>query len=149
MTCRLLTLLALLLLAAPASADRVETELAEPQPDFAQPRQILLQISSDDETAINNILWNAINLQKFYGVDNVEIAVVVFGPGMAALYRDSPVQARIESQLKYGIRFIGCGNTMEATGRSADDLIDGVDHVQAGIAEIVERQLRGWVYVRP
>lgn len=149
MTCRLLTLLALLLLAAPASAERLETELAAPQPDFAQPRQILLQISSDDETAINNILWNAINLQKFYGVDNVEIAVVVFGPGMAALYQDSPVRARIESQVKYGIRFIGCGNTMETTGRSADELIDGVDHVQAGIAEIVERQLRGWVYVRP
>ena len=70
-------------------------------------------------------------------------------PGMTALYTDSPVRARVESQLDYGIRFIGCGNTMDATGRSADELIDGVDYVQAGIAEIVERKLRGWVYIRP
>jgi intracellular sulfur oxidation DsrE/DsrF family protein len=142
------------LLAAPAlvtqaRAELLETEFADPKPDFMEPRQIMLQMSTGDEAEINNILWNAINLQKAYGTDNVVIAVIAFGPGMRALYRDSPVRERIESQLSYGIRFVGCGNTMETTDRDPDELIEGVDYVQAGIAEIVERQLRGWTYVRP
>ncbi|MBI1207092.1 MAG: hypothetical protein GC191_07365 [Azospirillum sp.] len=132
------------------AAERLETELAKPVPGFDQPRRIVLQMSSDDERSINNILWNAVNLQKFYGQDSVEIAVIVFGAGMKALYRDgSPVRERVESLQKYGIVFIGCGNTMETTHHSPDELIEGVQWVQTGIAEIVERQLRGWTYIRP
>jgi intracellular sulfur oxidation DsrE/DsrF family protein len=29
------------------------------------------------------------------------------------------------------------------------DLIDGVEVVTAGIVELIERQLRGWIYIRP
>lgn len=139
-----------LILVRPAAADFLETNLADPKPDFAEPRRIMLQLSSGDERRINNLLSNAVNLQKFYGMDNVRIAVVVFGPGMGALYKESsPVRARVESLLKYGIELIGCSNTMEATGHAPEDLIEGVDFVQAGIAEIVERQLAGWTYIRP
>ena len=119
-------------------------------PDFDAPRRILLQISTDDDRKINDTLYNAVNMQKFYGMDNVQVAIVVFGPGMKALYKDiSPVRGRVESLIKYNVQFIGCGNTLEATKRSPDDLIDGVDYVQAGVAEIVERQLSGWTYVHP
>lgn len=136
----------------PASsfAGELKTELAEPRPTFDAPRRIMLQLSSDDPVHMNNILHNAVNLQKFYGIDNVEIAVIAFGPGMKALYAaDSPVRERVQSLLKYGIAFIGCGNTLAATNHSPSDLIDGVDYVEAGIAEIVERSLQGWIYVSP
>jgi intracellular sulfur oxidation DsrE/DsrF family protein len=133
----------------PARAAEIQTELSEPVPGFDQPRRIMLQLTTDDEREVNSILWNAINLQKFYGMDNVEIAIVAYGFGMSMLYRDSPVADRIASQIKYGIRFIACGNTMETTGHTPDELVDGVDWVQAGIAEMVERQLRGWVTVSP
>lgn len=127
-----------------------ETELSEPEPDFAQPRRVMLQLTSDDETTINNILHNAINIQDFYGMDYVEVAVIAYGPGMEALYADtSPVKDRITSQQKYGVSFIGCGNTMDATGHEPDELIEGVEWVESGIAEIIERRLDGWVYVRP
>ncbi len=127
-----------------------ETQLAEPLPSFDEPRKIILQMSSDDPKAMNNILYNAINLQKFYGMDNVRIVIVAFGDGMKGFYKESsPVTDRIESLLKYDVEFVGCGNTMDATQHDADDLIDGVDFVQAGIAEIVERTLQGWIYIRP
>jgi len=127
-----------------------DTRLSAPEPSFAEPRKVMLQLTSRDERAINNILSNAINIQEFYGMDNVEIAIVVFGAGMEALYAGtSPVEERILSLQKYDITFVGCGNTMEATNREPTELIDGVTYVQAGIAEIVERQLDGWVYVRP
>lgn len=134
-------------LAAPAAA---ETELADPPPSFDDPRKIVLQLATDDVKHINNILYNAVNIQKFYGRDNVNIAIVAFGPGMVALYKDdSPVRDRIESLLMYDMTFIACGNTMETANKTAEDLIEGVDLVQAGLPEIVERQLRGWVYLAP
>lgn len=132
-----------------SSAQAGETELSEPLPGFDTPRQIILQLTTDDERQANSILWNAINLQKFYGMDNVEIAIVAYGRGMDMLYRDSPIAERIASQLKYNIAYVACGNTMETTGHSPEDLVDGVEWVQAGIAEIVERQLRGWVTIAP
>jgi intracellular sulfur oxidation DsrE/DsrF family protein len=143
-------LLGYLSLAAPAQAGFLETKLADPKPDFDAPRKIMLQISTNDEKKINDVLWNAVNLQKFYGIDNVKIAIVVFGPGMVALYRESsPVRERIESLMKYEVSFVGCENTMDATQHEEADLIEGVEFVQAGIAEIVERQLEGWIYVHP
>ena len=33
------------------------------------------------------------------------------------------VAVRIKSQLKYGIQFIGCGNTITATHRKPSDLV--------------------------
>ncbi len=137
-------------LALPTPAVAKETVLADPKPGFDNPRRIMLQLTSDDPKVINNILYNAVNLQKFYGQDNVQVAVVAFGPGMEALYaRSSPVRERVESLLQYGVEFIGCGNTMETTGHRPEELIQGVEVVTAGIAEIVERQLQGWSYVRP
>jgi len=132
-----------------AVAHAGETELADPPPDFDTPRRIILQLTTDDEHKANSILWNAVNLQKFYGFDNVQIVLVAFGDGMRMLYQDSPVRDRIESQLKFDIQFVGCGNTMEATGHTPEDLIPGVDWVQAGIAEIIERQMKGWVAIAP
>lgn len=127
-----------------------ETELSDPKPSFAEPRKLVLQLSSGDPDAINNVLHNAVNLQDFYGMDEVRIAVIVYGAGMEALYAEtSPVRERVTSLQQYDIEFVGCGNTMDSTGREPDELIDGVTWVQAGIAEIIERKLNGWTAIRP
>ncbi|MDZ7747780.1 MAG: DsrE family protein [Halofilum sp. (in: g-proteobacteria)] len=146
---------AVLLPAAPGAmpahaAGYQETELSEPKPSFAEPRKVVLQLSSGDPDTINNVLYNAVNIQKFYGMDKVQIAVIVYGPGMEALYAESsPVRERITSLQQYDIEFVGCGNTMDATGHGPQELIDGVSWVEAGIAEIIERKLAGWTIVRP
>lgn len=133
-----------------AVSARAGTELATPPPSPDKPRRIMLQLSSDDPKAINGVLTNAVNTQKFYGQDNVEIVIVVFGAGMEALYsKTSAVSERVASLMQYDVKFTGCGNTMEATHHTADELIKGVEIVPSGVAEIVERQSRGWVYVRP
>ena len=143
-------ILGLVLAGLAAPPCRAETGLADPKPSFDNPRKVVFQLSTGDPRAINNLLFNVVNVQKFYGMDNVRIAVVAFGDGVSALYREtSPVRPRIESLLKYDIEFIACGNTLSAANRKPEDLIPGVAVVTAGIAEIVERTLRGWVYIRP
>lgn len=127
-----------------------ETELSEPKPNLAEPRKVVLQLSSGDPDTINNVLYNVVNIQDFYGMDQVRIAVVAYGAGMEALYAEtSPVRDRITSLQQYGIEFVACGNTMESTGHEPSDLIDGVTWVQAGIPEIIERKLDGWTAIRP
>ncbi len=126
------------------------TQLADPPPSVEKPRRIVLQLTSDDPKIMNAVLTNAANLQKFYGPDHVEVVIIAYGPGMEALYgKTSPVAERVSSLMRYDVKFAACANTMETTQRKAEDLISGVEVVPAGIAEIVERQLRGWIYVRP
>jgi uncharacterized protein len=127
-----------------------QSQLSEPAPTIDKPRRIMLQLTSDDPKVMNLVLNNAINLQKFYGQDHVQVAVIAFGPGMEALYKkSSPVADRVSSLTHYDVSFIGCANTMETTHHTADELVEGVKVVPAGVAEIVERQLSGWSYVRP
>lgn len=144
-------ILALTLAAGAAGAAcAAETRLASPAPDLDNPRRIILQLSSKDARDVNNLLFNAVNVQKFYGMDNVKIAVIAFGDGMQALYgKTSPVRERVRSLLQYDVEFVACGNTMTATGHNPGELIEGVKLVTAAIPEIVERTLRGWIYIRP
>lgn len=133
-----------------AGAARAEPGMADPPPSIDHPRKVLLQLSSDDPRTMNLVLNNAINLQKFYGEDRVRIAIVAFGPGLKALLKaDSPVADRVSSLIHYDVAFLACGNTLTAMHRDAADLIPGVTVVPAGVAEIVERSVQGWVYVHP
>jgi intracellular sulfur oxidation DsrE/DsrF family protein len=133
---------------APAKAAGIK--MAEPAPSMDNPRKIILQITSKNARTMNNVLSNVVNIQKFYGQDNVKIAVVAYADGLHALYkRSSPVLDRIKSLLHYDVEFVACGNTLTATKRHAKELIPGVTVVRAGIPEIVERSLQGWVYIRP
>lgn len=143
----ILLLLALFLASAGASA---ETVLAEPKPTPDKPRRIVLSLTSGDPAEINGVLYNVANIQKFYGQDNVEVAVVAYGKGIVALLKgQSPVAERIQSLKQYDVAFIACGNTLTAMNKKAEDLLPGVEHVTAGIPEIVERQIKGWMFVKP
>lgn len=123
--------------------------MAEPQPSFDHPRRIVMSLSEKDESRVNAVLNNVANVQKAYGVDNVKLAVVAYGPGIWALLQDSPVRARIESLMKYDVEFVACGNTLDSIHKTDADLIDGTSKVQTGLVEIVERRLSGWVDLKP
>jgi len=126
------------------------TVLADPKPSFDHPRKIVMSLSESDPVRVNEVLSNAGNIQKFYGADYVQIALVAYGPGIHAVLRsDSKVQARIRSLQAIGIEVLACGATLEALHKTPADVLKGVPTVANGLPEIVERQLRGWVYVRP
>ena len=123
--------------------------MAEPQPSFDNPRQIVFSLNEKDEVRVNAVLNNIANVQRAYGIDNVKLAVVAYGPGIWSLLQDSPVRARIESLMKYEVEFVACGNTLDGIHKTDDDLIGGVSRVPAGLVEIVERRLSGWVDLKP
>ncbi len=137
-------------LSGPAAAERLRTETADPPPSFDAPRRVLFGLNTRDAARVNNLLHNVVNVQKAYGMDNTEIAVLAWGPGVRALLKgESPVAERVESLRRYGVVFIACGNTLDALRKSDDDLLPGVDSVQAGLPELIERRLDGWIDVIP
>jgi len=140
----MIAVLALIGLSSPAFAT-----MADPAPDFDNPRQVVVSLSEKDEKRVNAVLNNVMNIQKAYGTDNVKLAVVAYGPGIWAMLKDSAVRARVESMLMYEIEFVACGNTLDAIHKTEADMIKGVTWTRAGLVEIVERRLSGWVDLKP
>jgi len=127
-----------------------DTEIADPAPDWDNPRKIVLQVTSKDEFHVNNVYYNAINLQKFYGTDNVKIAIVFYGPGIRSILSESAISpARVKSLQDYDIEFIACNNTMTTIGKKPKDLLADIRVVTSGIAEIIEKKEKGWHYIIP
>lgn len=95
-----------------------------------------------------SVLHNISNLLNELGADT-QIELVVHGPGLSAATKEAPHAIRVRELLDRGITVAACANTMREKNISTDSLIEGVQVVPAGIAELVRRQREGWAYVRP
>jgi len=124
---------------------------ADPKPTFENPRKIIMRLKSDDVHAANHLIGTINNILKMYPEDALKTAVIAYGPGMRVLRKDynSATLKRLRSLLAYDIEIIGCLNTMETMGWQRKEFIDGIDYVQAGVAESIERQAGGWIDATP
>lgn len=114
--------------------------------------QIVIQVSTDDARTQNIAMNNAVNLQKLYGVDNVDIEIVAYGPGLGMLIDKNKHSSRVMSLALQDITFSACGNTMSKMEKKTGSKIvlsEGVGTVTAGVARIMELQEQGYSYVRP
>ena len=128
-----------------------ETQFADPKPSMENPRKFVFPITTWDKKEINHILGSANNVIKFYGVDNSEVVIVAYSQGIKSLLKDKDknIAKRVKSLMTYDVEFIACGNTMKTLKIDKKELLDGVEVVTAGIVELIERQLRGYIYIRP
>jgi len=127
-----------------------DTEFADPKPSIDNPRKIVFPITKGDDESINHVLSSANNVMKFYGPENVEIAIICYSKGIRTLLKkEKKIAVRVRSLQTYDVEFIACGNTMRTLKIKPEDLIEGVEIVTAGIVELVERDLKGWIYIRP
>jgi len=120
--------------------------------DFDPKYKIVIQVSTDDSRTQTIALNNAVNLQKEYGIDNIAVEVVGYGPGLGLLTENNKQTARVKSLAAQNIRFSACGNTMKKVEKKSGkrpNLTDGVQIVKAGVGRIMELQADGYAYVRP
>jgi len=141
-------------LLAVAMSGAVASETADSDTSvFGQPEhQVVIQVSTSDPQAQRVALNKAGNLQKRFGMDNVAIEIVSYGPGLSLMTKDSEYSERVTSMARKGIRFSACHNTMEGIKRKTGhmpELLDGVEVVPSGTARIVVLQEKGYAYVRP
>lgn len=128
-----------------------QSKFNDPQPTFENPRKLVINLHVDDLETVNHTIGSIYNILKEYPSDTLKVAVVLYGKGMRAIKKDydKNTLTRIKSLMQYDVEFVGCRNTMETMKWKDDDFIDGVEFVQAGIVEVIERQMIGYIGVTP
>ena len=124
---------------------------SDPQPTFDEPRKWVIKLRTSDEKTVNQMLSSVYNVLKEYPAESIKIAVVAYGQGMRVLRKDydKHTLSRISSLMDYEVEFIGCRNTMETMHWSEDEFIEDIEYVQAGIAELIEKQVDGYYETTP
>lgn len=116
------------------------------------PHKLMIQVSTDDPRTQKIALNNAVNIQKLYGIDNVTVEIVAYGPGLGLLTKKNPQADRVASLAMQDITFSACMNTMKKVEKKTGKLpvlTDGVQTVTAGVARIIELHEDGYTYIRP
>ena len=114
--------------------------------------KVMIQVSTDDPRTQKIALNNAVNVQKLYGVDNVKVEIVAYGPGLGLLTKGSAEHDRVASLAMQDITFSACMNTMKGIEKKTGklpELTDGVQTVTAGVGRIMELPEDGYTYIRP
>ena len=109
--------------------------------------RVVFQVNDEDSRKWNTVLANIDNVQEELG--KVEVAVVVIGPALGMLKADALTANKVQDAMSAGVRFVACGNSMQAQKLEKDDMIDHIEYTRAGYAELMRLQQRGWAYLRP
>ncbi len=120
--------------------------------DKGAKHKVVIQVSTDDPRTQKIALNNAVNVQKALGMDNVEVEIVAYGPGLSLLTKRSKQAKRVESLAMQDITFSACANTMKKIEKKKGKkpkLLNGVRVVPAGVLRIMELQEQGYAYIRP
>jgi intracellular sulfur oxidation DsrE/DsrF family protein len=122
-------------------------EFSEPKPSFENPRKVVYYLHVGDLDTVSHTIGSMYNILKEYPAESLKIVVVAYGKGVRALKKDYDERTltRIKSLMEYDVEFIVCKNTIETMKWTEEDFIDGVDYTQAGIVEVIERQVDGFI----
>lgn len=114
--------------------------------------KLVVQMNTRDPEIQAEVLSNIVNVSKYYGVDNVEIELVAYGPGIYFVTKQSEFRKRIESLMMQDVTFSACGDTIKTIKRTKGidlDLIDDVVVVKNGVPRIMDLQQQGYSYLSP
>lgn len=115
--------------------------------------KVVIQSSNSDPELQNLALVIAGNLQKHYGMDNVQIEIVAYGPGFGILTKGNPNEQKVKSLIAQDVKFSACEGTMKFIASQnhgkLPDLIPGVGKVPDGAVRVLELQEQGYSYLYP
>ena len=109
----------------------------------AKQNRVVMQVSDNDPLKWNLALNNARNLQTDLGAANVEIEIVVYGPGIGMLKAESVVGNRIGEALGQGVKVAACENTMRGQKLVKADMLNGIGYVPAASSRSCRSSSRG------
>ncbi|UQB42406.1 DsrE family protein [Thiomicrospira microaerophila] len=115
-------------------------------------QKVVYQLNDSNPDFQLQILRNVNNHVRAIGADKIDLKIVVFAGGMAALETSKPeTVAALENLRAQGVEIKVCNNTLRARNvdwRSLKD-VEETDIVPAGVAEIAHLQAKGYQYLRP
>lgn len=140
----------ILILLSICSVFGVQSVLADQT--FAKHR-VVIQSSSSDPELQGLVVTIAGNLVKHYGMDNVQVEIVGYGPGFGILTRGNPNEKKVKSLIAQDVKFSACEGTMKFIASQnhgkMPKLIQGVGKVTDGAVRVIELQEKGYSYLYP
>jgi len=131
----------------------VWSPLALSQGKSEKVHKVVMHVPVNDPETMNQALNNITMVTRLYGIDGVQVELVVNGQGLDMFLKDSKYAPRLQSlhmngNVKYGI----CAATMNFRKLTKDDLIQA-DYalksiVPGGIQRVIELQEAGYSYIR-
>lgn len=111
--------------------------------------QVVFQMNTDGADSWSQLFGNIGNVQKVFGVENVQIVVVTYGKGISLLLKtDKEFEEQINKAVATGVVMSVCRNTMRMRKVSTEDLLPVATQVDSGVAELIRRQESGFAYIR-
>ncbi|MES9868745.1 MAG: DsrE family protein [Sedimenticola sp.] len=114
------------------------------------PHRLVIQISSGDHEVHARAINEAALLKRLLGVNNVDIAIVTFGPGIDILTKASHHTRQIRNLMLQGASFYACDTTLKHEyykhGKPLE-LLHGVNVIDNGIEQVMSLQEKGYVYL--
>lgn len=123
-----------------------------PLPETFAENKIVLQLSDYNPAKQTLVLNVAGNLLRFYAGQEVDMEIVMFGPGVRLMMKGNVNDERIQTLMDAGVRFAVCGNTVTNMGKKLGhlpEIREGAMHVKAGAARILQLQKAGWQVLKP
>ena len=122
-------------------------------PDTSAIPRVALQISDHDPIRQTMVLSVANNLVNHYGIGEVEVEIVAFGPGLTLLRRPSQFAERItELAAEKGVRFTYCQITVDSTEQREGQrmsLVSEAAGTASGAVRIIDLVGAGYVHITP
>ena len=118
----------------------------------AADHKMVIQINSKNKITHKMGLINAGNLKSQLGNDNIDVEVVIYGPGLSMVRSESAFAKRIKKLQSRGVEFSVCEGTLKAIAKKTGkepELLEGMKRVRTGALRILELQEAGYSYLRP
>lgn len=124
-----------------------------PNVSFAADRKMAIQINSNDPITQKMALISARNLKAVLGKDNIDVELVVYGPGLSIIKTENRNSSRVQNLMQeYGLKVSVCEGTLKGYAKrhgGEANIIDGVARVSTGAIRLLELQEQGYNYLRP
>lgn len=111
--------------------------------------KVVFQVSDGEPQKWHLTLSNVKNVQQDLGIKNVQIEIVVYGPGLDMVLLETEMAGKIDEAVSRGVKIVACENTMIGRKLTRADMYPSVGYVKAGVVELMKRQRQGWAYIRP
>ena len=131
-----------------ASAFAADATASAAAPAASTKERAIFAVTDADPQKWAFTLGNIGNALDGLGADHADIELVVYGPAIAMLKKDSPVADKLAAMLGRGVRVAACQNSMRGFKIEQADLVPGVTPVPAGVVELIRREHAGYAYVR-
>ncbi|HXR78905.1 MAG TPA: DsrE family protein [Bryobacteraceae bacterium] len=116
----------------------------------AKTYHVVFEMTEPEPVKWAGTIKNVDHLIEALGAENVDVEVVMHGPGIAAVTKDQGASfaSDFERLRKEGVFLAACHNSLEGKHIPLSSVQASFTVVPSGVAEVVKKQHDGWQYLK-